>query len=174
MPIDDELPVDELRQGLADAHVLERIGLQRLAVGADDEGALVAARIEGEVDDAGRGDGRQPDALRRPERVFTSPGGTASMRSTAPERRAATRAASLAMNLIGDVLEVGLRAPVLFVADERDVVARHPFLHLVGPGADRGRAVVEGLDRLSFGELLLDDVDEADLLDEFRASGPWS
>ena len=96
------------------------------------------------------------------------------MRSTAPERRAATRAASLAMNLIGDVLEGGLRAPELVVPDERDVVARHPFLHLVGPGADRGRPIVEGLDRLSFGELLLDDVDEADLLDEVRASGPSS
>ena len=33
-------------------------------------------------------------------RVFTSPGGTASMRSTEPDRRAATRAASLAMNLM--------------------------------------------------------------------------
>ena len=35
-----------------------------------------------------------------PPSVLTSAGGTASMSSTAPERRAATRAASLVMNLI--------------------------------------------------------------------------
>ena len=51
------------------------------------------------------------------------------------------------------------------------MVARHPFLHFVGPGADRGGTVVEGLDILSLRELLLDDVDEADLLDKF---GRWA
>ena len=41
------------------------LGFKRLAVGADDERALVAARIEGEIDDAGRGDRRELDALDR-------------------------------------------------------------------------------------------------------------
>src|SRR6478672_1312076 len=36
-PVDDELAIDEFRQRLTNAQVLQRIGIERLAIGTDDE-----------------------------------------------------------------------------------------------------------------------------------------
>ena len=110
---------------------LSGLGFRGLPSAPTMNGLSSRLEFEREIHDACGGDGRELDALRLLEGLHVA------RRNGIDEVDGAGTQGRHAGRIIGDeldrdVLESGLLAPELVVADERDVVARHPFLHLVG------------------------------------------